>query len=81
MERFCVPSVLVKGRCSEEAQMELLFQAWDELDDAVAAVRHVMSRYVVGEIRSAAVTALGALARRMREATANRRRNPRMRPA
>src|SRR5690606_28186040 len=44
-------------RGSEEAQMELLFQAWDELDDWLAALRHVLSRYVAADVHAIAMAA------------------------
>jgi|GEM_PF-2457708 stage V sporulation protein SpoVS len=60
--------------------MELLFQAWDELDDALAAVRHVLARYARSEIY--AVTAgITAFRRAVRAALIARRRHARMRPA
>lgn len=37
--------------------MELVFQLWDELDDAVAAMRHVLGRYG----RNGLTRALGAV--------------------
>ncbi|HEX6995322.1 MAG TPA: hypothetical protein VF339_14380 [Gammaproteobacteria bacterium] len=48
--------------------MELLFQAWDELDDALAALRHVVVRYAVGDFAGVAANVLGALRKIAREA-------------
>ena len=43
--------------------MELLFQAWDELDDLLAALRYVLSRYATGGAYAFATGARAALAR------------------
>lgn len=81
MEPLSVPFVSLVERCPEEAQMELLFQAWDELDDALAALGHVAARYVVDELGAVTTAALDALRRLAREAATMRRRRPRMRAA
>jgi len=80
MERISIPSVFVIEHCLEEAQMELLFQAWDELDDALAVLRHVVTRYGLGELQAAAAEALAVLKRPIRAAS-TRRRRLRTRPA
>lgn len=61
--------------------MELLFQAWDELDDALAALRHVVVRYAVADIAAAAAGVIARLRRFAREVAIAKRRSPRVRAA
>lgn len=61
--------------------MELLFQAWDELDDALTALWQVVARYGLGEVQAVASDALARLRRPVRAATTIGRRRPRVRPA